>query len=169
MLWTVQGGRARVEAPAWGGGGSAGGRDKWAEGLENRFTRQRECECSQAKLGSVCPCTVKPIRWHWIVVKEHTRFIARSSRVSSKENRQLVLKRPELPSGSQGRVFNGQVEGKGPKVPDQFMNVLLIGWWGNKEVLVFQEAVSSTSASDPSGSYLLVVSRLLTFSAWWGF
>lgn len=136
MLWTVQGGRARVEAPAWGGGGSAGGRDKWAEGLENRFTRQRECECSQAKLGSVCPCTVKPIRWHWIVVKEHTRFIARSSRVSSKENRQLVLKRPELPSGSQGRVFK---DGGGLRVVGCVIKSWTFFWLAGGEVIWNQQ------------------------------
>ena len=29
----------------------------------------------------------------------------------SKENRQLMLKRPKFPSGFQGRVFKGEVEG----------------------------------------------------------
>jgi len=40
----------------------------------------------------------------------------------------LVLKRPELPDGFQGRVFKGNSIGVGCKVPDQLMDTLLLGW-----------------------------------------
>lgn len=59
--------------------------------------------CYQTKFGSACSCTVKQIFWHCIVVKKSIELIA------SKENGQLGLKRPELPNGSQGSVFQGQV------------------------------------------------------------
>ena len=45
-----------------------------------------------------------------------------------KESRQL--KRPQLPSGFQGKVFKDVVrEGVARTVRDQLMDVLLIGWW----------------------------------------
>ena len=40
-----------------------------------------------------------------------------------------MLKRPQLPTGFQGKVFKDQVrEGVARTVHDQLMNVLLIGW-----------------------------------------
>lgn len=27
------------------------------------------CTCYWTKLGSICPCTIRPVYWHWIVVK----------------------------------------------------------------------------------------------------
>ena len=50
-------------------------------------------------------------------------------RVPSKENKQLVLKRPELPNGFQGRVFKSNIRGVGCRVPDQLVDVPLIAWW----------------------------------------
>ena len=48
-------------------------------------------------------------------------------RAPNKESRQLVLKRPELHSGFQGKVFKRQGEGEGCGVCDQLMDILLIG------------------------------------------
>ena len=49
-------------------------------------------------------------------------------RVPRKENVQLVLKRPELPDGFQGRVFKGTIKDVGCRVPDQFVDILRIDW-----------------------------------------
>ena len=52
---------------------------------------------------------------------ESTVFIAGPS----KEYGWPILKRPKLPDGFQGRVFKGNIWGKGCGVYD----FLLIGWW----------------------------------------
>ena len=58
----------------------------------------------------------------------------------SEQSRQLVLERPVLPGGVQGKVFKGMVSRRGYGVCDQLADILLIGWWwGN------QESTSSTS------------------------
>ena len=49
-----------------------------------------------------------------------------------------MLRRPELPSGFQGRVFIGKIWGEGCRVCD----LPLIGWWGGNRVM-FQESLSS--------------------------
>ena len=46
-----------------------------------------------------------------------------------KENKQFMFKRPKLPNSFQGRVFKGNVRDKDCRVPDQLVNILLIGWW----------------------------------------
>lgn len=40
-----------------------------------------------------------------------------------------MLKRPELFDGFQGTVFRGSIMGEGCRVPDQLMDVLLVGRW----------------------------------------
>ena len=50
-------------------------------------------------------------------------------RALSKESRQLVPKRPELPEGFQGNVFKNKVREGGCGVCDQLVDILLIGWW----------------------------------------
>ena len=57
----------------------------------------------QTKLGSACP-TQQNQSTHQVVVKKSTAFVCR---VPTKENGQLLLKRPGLPSGFQARVFKG--------------------------------------------------------------
>ena len=47
----------------------------------------------------------------------------------SKKSRQLVLKRPKLPEGSQGKVFKDRVEEEGCGMCDQLVYILLTGWW----------------------------------------
>ena len=60
-------------------------------------------------------------------------------KLPSKDSRQLVLKRPELPYGFQGKVFKDRLREGGCGVCDQLADILLIGWWwGN------QESTSST-------------------------
>ena len=54
-------------------------------------------------------------------MKEHTVFIYR---VPTKENRQLMLRRPELSHGFQGRVFLRQHLRR----MLQILDFLLIGW-----------------------------------------
>ena len=88
--------------------------------------------------------TAKPICWHQVVVKKSMTFIAGPS----KEDGQLMLKRPEFPGGFQGRVFKGNIRGECCRVPDQLADILLIGWlWGNR--VVFLELTSSTFWSQP--------------------
>ena len=53
----------------------------------------------------------------------------RSLQAPSKESRQLVLKRPELPNGFQGQVFKDKVREVGGAVCDQLVDILLIGGW----------------------------------------
>lgn len=50
-------------------------------------------------------------------------------RVPSKENGQLMLKRPELLDGFLRRVFKGNIWSEGCKVPEQLVDILPIGWW----------------------------------------
>ena len=45
----------------------------------------------------------------------------------SKDSRQLVLKRPELTEGFQGKVFKDRVRKRDCGVYDQLMDILLIG------------------------------------------
>ena len=46
------------------------------------------------------------------MVKENTKFIGGASR----QNRHLMLKRPELPDGFQGRVFKDSVRREGHRI-----------------------------------------------------
>jgi len=46
------------------------------------------------------------------VVKENTKFIGGPSR----QNRHLMLKRPELPGGFQGRVFKDSLRREGHRI-----------------------------------------------------
>ena len=57
-------------------------------------------------------------------MKESAAFIAGAK----KESRELVLIRPELPEGFQGKVFKDRVREGGCVVCDQLVD-LLIGWW----------------------------------------
>ena len=50
-------------------------------------------------------------------------------RAPSKESRQLVLKRPQLPEGFQRKVFKNRVREGVFGVCYQHMDILLIGWW----------------------------------------
>ena len=40
-----------------------------------------------------------------------------------------MLKRPELPDGFQGRVFEDRVREGGCGVPEQLVDILLVGGW----------------------------------------
>ena len=52
----------------------------------------------------------------------------------SKESRQLVLKRPQIPSGFQGKVFKNTVKEGVCGCVDKLMDILVMGcWWGNLE------------------------------------
>ena len=63
---------------------------------------------TKPNLGLLAHHAAKPIHWDQVVVKENTAFIAGPS----KENRQVMLERPELPDGFQGIVFKGNVWGR---------------------------------------------------------
>ena len=52
-------------------------------------------------------------------------------RASAKENGQLMLKRPKLSDGFQGRIFKGDTWGKGCRGH----TFLLMGWWWGKRVM----------------------------------
>ena len=87
--------------------------------------------CYQTKLGSACPRAVKPIYWHWVLVKESAAF---TEGHQARRPGQLVLKRPKFPEGFQGKVFKDRVREGGLGVCDPLMDILLIGWWwGNQE------------------------------------
>ena len=61
------------------------------------------------------------------VTKSQTR-LKRLNMHASKDNRQLMFKRPELPSGCQARMFTGSIMTKGHRVHGQLVDILLIGW-----------------------------------------
>ena len=56
--------------------------------------------------------------------------------VPSKEMGQLLLKRPQLPDGFQGRVFEDSVGRGGSQMCDQLRYNPLIGWWGGNRVML---------------------------------
>ena len=74
------------------------------------LTWKYNSSCYRTKLGSALPRAVKPIYWHWIVVKESAVFILKAP---YKENGWLVLRNPELHEGFQQSVFKGQVRERG--------------------------------------------------------
>ena len=45
------------------------------------------------------------------------------------KSRQLVLKRPELHAGFQEQFLKAAIKCEVHRVPDQLVDVLLIGWW----------------------------------------
>ena len=88
---------------------------------------------SITKPKSSCPFPLKPVHWHWVVVKEKY-YIYCKYQVRSPGK--LMHKRPELPEGFQGQVYKGKISrgGGGCRIYDQFMDILSIGWrWGNWE------------------------------------
>ena len=84
-------------------------------------------------------------------------------RASSKENRQLMIKRPKFLDGFQERVFKGNIWGEGCRGHD----FLLIGWWWGDRV-VFQKSSSSSTDSNQSGVSVLVLSMYSPSSTWVG-
>ena len=84
----------------------------------NKYNEVYECSvrgiktinsCYQNKLGSTCPTHSKANLLTVGCGEEKYRVYCRAP---NKENRQLMLKRPELPSGFQGRVFKGNIRGE---------------------------------------------------------
>ena len=76
----------------------------------------------------------------WDKQAEMSRFRAEKGlQWPNKEKGWLILKRPELPDGFQGRVFKGNIWGEGRRVCD----FLLIGWWWGNRVM-FPESQSPT-------------------------
>ena len=67
-------------------------------------------KCYQTKLVSTCPCAVKPIYWHQVVVKECTAFVAgcqakRMSSSCSKDLNSPMTFRQEVLKAEWGRVL----------------------------------------------------------------
>ena len=110
---------------------------------------------------SACPCTVKPIYWHWVAVMKSTVFIE-GHQAKSPDS----IQRPELSTGFQRLKPWVSLRGWGRGVCgmcDQLVDFLVIGWcWGN------QEAVSSTYWFQKSRVYMLMGNMELTSSTWWG-
>ena len=59
---------------------------------------------SKPNMGPLAFCTKKPMSWHKAVVKESTVFMAGPS----KDNTQLMLKRPNLPDDFHCRVLKAR-------------------------------------------------------------
>lgn len=62
----------------------------------------QEGSVTKPNVGLLACLAAKPVYGHQVVVKGSAAFI---SRALSKENGQLLLKRPEVPDGFQGRVL----------------------------------------------------------------
>ena len=85
-------------------------------------------------------------------------------RAPSKESRQLVLKRPELPEGFQGKVFKDRVKERGCGVCVISSWTWTFFWLVRGEVIEHQH--HQPSGSSQSGVCMLVVSIQLTSSTW---
>ena len=78
-------------------------------------------------------------------------------RAPSKENGQLMLKKPKLPSGFQGRVFKvSQCEGGVFRVRDQLMHNSWIGWHQGEVSSIIRCLVSTNLGSMCLWSAVLV-------------
>ena len=70
---------------------------------------KEQCYCpygvpvTEPYLGLLARSAAKPMHWHWAVVKKSTVFIA------WRQAKRTMFKRPELPSGFQGRGFKDSV------------------------------------------------------------
>ena len=82
--------------------------------------------CYWIKLGSTHSCTVKPIYWHQIVVKEGGAFIAGHQ---ARSPGRLVLKTPELLGKLQQSFLKGKVREGITRLCDQLLYNSLTGWW----------------------------------------
>lgn len=111
--------------------------------LYQHYTRRIWAFCYWAKLGSTHPHGKTNLRTSVVV-----RKVQHYCRTPSRENGWLMLKRPKLPKGFQGRDFKGKLkervaEGEGCRMPDQLMDIFLVGWWRGNWV-VFSELTVST-------------------------
>ena len=113
------------------------------------------------KLGSVCPCIVKPIYWHLVMVKKKYSVYCRAP---SKEYGKRIPKRPNLPDGFQGKVFKDRVR---ERVSVYLISSWTFFWLVGGEVIGSQH--HQPSGPNWSGVYVLVVSMQLTSFTWRGF
>ena len=105
--------------------------------------------------------TVNPIYWHQL-------WWAKCSincRTPSRENGWLMLKRPKLPKGFQGRDFKGKLK---ERVAECLISSWIFFWLVGGEVTGWYLASYQHQpfGFDWSGFYLYVV---ITFFTWWGF
>ena len=110
----------------------------------------------------------EPIYWHQIVVKENIAFIASCPKWSpSKENWQLVLKRPQILNGFQKTDFKSKMRER--LVGCVFNSGLVI--WSVVDGEATGRCVSGISVIDllvqPVWGYVLLVNMQLTSSTWW--
>ena len=118
------------------------------------------CRCYQSKLGSACPHAVSQS----IGTGLWWRKVQCLLQVPSKESRQLVLKRPELPTGFQGKVLK---DGVREEVAVYVISFWTFFWLVGGEVTRSQHP--QPSGSNQSGVYVLVGSMQLTSPNLWGF
>ena len=83
-------------------------------------------EHSAAETGPLCNGTELSLGDRVLGEVEKNSFIAGHQERSSG---QLVLKRPELPEGFQGKVYKDRVRKGVCGVCDQLVDLLLIDWW----------------------------------------
>lgn len=104
--------------------------------------------------GSTCPHTVKPIYWHWVVVKESAVFIAgyKARRTGSS-----CSKPPALPHGFQGSIFKSQMRDEG--VTGYVVSPCIILWFIDREVTGqgHRSEHYQSSGSSKSAGYLLMI------------
>ena len=115
--------------------------EEWLKPLWTRLPHQISCYWS--KPGSPHPRAVKPVSWHWVVVKEGAACLARLG----KEQRQLMLERQDGFQAEGGRSSPGMV------------------FWLAGEVIKRQHPLSCCK---PSKVCVLGVSMQLTSSTCWG-
>ena len=112
---------------------------------------------TEPSLGPLAWCTAKAVCWHWVVMKESTAFIAGPS----KENGQLVVKRPKLPSDFWQRVSKG-------KVKESVSGCLISSWtffWlvGGEVTRWYFGSQHHQLGSKPPGVYVLCGQHVVNF------
>ena len=110
------------------------------------------------KVKSLCPGTVKPVCWPWVVVKEKAVFIISCQ---TRKLGLLVLKKSHPPNefqGSWGRDVSGYVVS---------LWSLLISWCGNRAVS--QGLVNLSNPQAPGARGLCAPGHQVVFSSirWW--
>ena len=99
------------------------------------------------------------VYWRWVVVKGWNSVYCRDKQGDWATHAQKAWTTPS--DSFQRRVLKSPCKGEGHRLRDQLVLSSAIGWWCGNEV-VFQESWSSTSGSNWSEVYELVVSMQLT-------
>ena len=109
-----------------------------AEKITNRIIFKRLNIVTKLNLGQLACCTVKPIYWSQVVVKENLTFIAGAKQGGWAACAQKTW----TPAWLSGKGFLRQCKGES-QVCDQLMHNSLIAWWWGDRVMFLESQSSS--------------------------